>query len=261
MAHEFARKEIKGGVPATKLASGIGSGDSTMTILSGTGWPTGSPGPFEVVISRGLASEEHLLCSARSGTTITIEDRGYAGTSAQSHASAATVEHAVLAPTIDQANRLANLMTAVGQLVGHNGTNPVAISAPSGDGQFLVSDSDETAGLTFVPIPDVVRDANAPNVATTVYKLWADTTLGIIRSSDGATWDIAKTCLVFANAGARTSALGSTPPNGLFSGIGDRLYVSLGGVWLQVGNKVVVASSQPDPASYLAGDTWAKPVT
>ncbi len=260
MAHEYLRKEIKGGVPATKLASGIGSGDTTFTILSGTGWPTGSPGPFEVVIGRGLPTEEHVLCTSRSGTTITVMDRGYAGTSAQSHASAVAVEHCVLAPTIDQVNRLANLMTAVGQLIGHNGTNPIAIPAPSGDNQFLVSDSGETAGVAFVPIPDVVSDPNAPSTSATVYKLWFDETLGVMRSSDGSTWRIGKVVFVFANSGARTSALGSTPPNGLFSGIGDRLYVSLGGVWLQVGYKTVVASSQPDPASYLAGDVWAKPV-
>lgn len=257
--HEYVRKTILGNVPARTLAVTIDNDDTSIVINDGTSWPTAANGPFVIAIGRGSAIEEKVLCSARSGSTLTVMDRGYDGTSAQAHVSGVAVEHVLDAATIDQANRLANLLTAVGQLIGFNGTNPVAIAAAT-DGQILAGDSGAATGLAFIDIPDVVSDPSAPNAATTVYKLWYDETLNTLRHSDGAAWPISKTVFVFANAGARTSALGGTPPNGLFSAIGSRLYVSLGGAWLRVGNENVVSASEPDPANYLVGDLWSRPV-
>lgn len=261
MANEYLRKSFSGSAPARTLSVTIDNDDTSIVISSATGWPTTSGGPFVISIGRDTPSEEKILISDRTGTTLTVHasGRGYDGTVASAHTSGATVEHVLDAATIDQANRLANLLTAVGQLIGFNGTNPVAIAAAT-DGQILAGDSGSATGLTFIDIPDVVSDPNAPNAESTVYKLWVDETLGIIRNSDGAQWLISKTCLVFASTSARTASLGASPPNGLFSAIGTRVYVSLGSAWVRVGNDVVVAASQPDPAAYEAGALWARPV-
>lgn len=90
----MARKEYAGAAPRTTLASGINNTDLSITLASGTGYPAGTY-PFVVVIDRGLATEEKVLCTSRSGATLTVDaaGRGYDSTTAQSHASGAYVEH------------------------------------------------------------------------------------------------------------------------------------------------------------------------
>jgi hypothetical protein len=89
------------------VASPIGSSDGTFTVLSGTGYPDGSVGPFVVVLDPGGASEEKVLCSGRSGTTFTVavSGRGYDNTSAQAHAVGTTnVQHVFAAVEADDDN-------------------------------------------------------------------------------------------------------------------------------------------------------------
>lgn len=54
----------------------------TFTVDDATGWP--SSGTFPCKLNSGLSDEEHITCT-RSGTTFTVVQRGYDGTSAQSH--------------------------------------------------------------------------------------------------------------------------------------------------------------------------------
>lgn len=93
----MARQEITGAAPATALTSTMtastpGAG-ATFTVTTGTGYPTGLyTGGFVVVVDRGTASEEKVLCSARSGNTFTVatSGRGYDGTTAASHGGGVT---------------------------------------------------------------------------------------------------------------------------------------------------------------------------
>lgn len=112
MAAELQRLEHQGAAPATGLASGIGAGDMSFTLLSGTGYPTGAGGKlFIVSLDPGTAQEEHVLCSARSGTTVTVNNtavggRGFDNTSAASHSAGTTnVEHVAGAIELDDMNR------------------------------------------------------------------------------------------------------------------------------------------------------------
>src|SRR5579872_5776809 len=87
----------------SSLNVGIGASDSSFTLVAsgGTTFPTvtaSNPSYFEVQIDT-----EIILCSARSGDTFTVAQRGYEGTTAASHAGGATVTHA---PTAGMVNHL-----------------------------------------------------------------------------------------------------------------------------------------------------------
>lgn len=84
----------------TTLASPISSGDTTMTVSSGTGssllggvtLAAGGADQFTVAIDPDTANEEIVFITAAASDTFTIV-RGRAGTTAVSHSSGATVKH------------------------------------------------------------------------------------------------------------------------------------------------------------------------
>lgn len=96
-----------GAAPATGLASAITASQTSFNILSGTGYPTGSVGPFVIVLDQGTASEEKVLCTSLSGTTITVASsgRGWDNTTASAHNAGTTnVEHVFAAAEADDDN-------------------------------------------------------------------------------------------------------------------------------------------------------------
>lgn len=118
------RRDHRGGAAVTTLAAGITNVDTTFTVASATGWPDGTIGPWFVVIDAGTASEEKVLCSARSGTSVTVaaSGRGVDGTTATGHALGATVWHTWAALEADEANAHTNATSGVhgaaGSVVG-----------------------------------------------------------------------------------------------------------------------------------------------
>lgn len=105
------RFEHQGAAPAVGLAASIGAADLTFTLTSGTGYPTGATGRlFILVLDPGTPQEEKVLCSSRSGTTITVNSsglggRGYDGTIAASHSVGTNnVQHVLGAVEIDDDN-------------------------------------------------------------------------------------------------------------------------------------------------------------
>lgn len=102
----LARREHQGGAVATVLTSGINASDTSISLSSATNWPTGSTGSFYIVIDRTQVGEERILCSSRSGTTLTVagSGRGKDGTSAAAHSTSAVVEHVLVAEEVDDDN-------------------------------------------------------------------------------------------------------------------------------------------------------------
>ena len=103
-------KDFRGGLASATLTSAITAGSpgvgGTFTVNAATNWPDGSDGSFVVTVDRGLATAEQILCSSRSGTTLTVEQRGYAGTTAVGHTSGTSVvEHTLDAETIQDHER------------------------------------------------------------------------------------------------------------------------------------------------------------
>lgn len=106
----LSRLEHTGAAPAVGLAVGIGATATSFTVTpSGNGYPTGAVGNFWVCIDPGTLTEEHILCSSRSGTTFAVAGgvagRGLDNTTAQSHlAGAVNVEHIAAAVELDDDN-------------------------------------------------------------------------------------------------------------------------------------------------------------
>lgn len=211
----YERKEFKGNAAPTTLSVTIDADDTNIAVADATNWPTGGAnGRFVICIGRATPLEEKILCSSRTGTSITSVARGHDGTTAQSHTSGAAVEHVLDAETIDQVNRLANLGTTKGDLIAHNGTNPVRL--PTGavgagdDGKVLQLAFAQSTGLIFGPVTAFALAASAPSPAATV-RLWYDQTNRQLRPSDGASWLTPVQLPAFASAAARNSYFDEAP--------------------------------------------------
>jgi hypothetical protein len=98
------RREFSGAVLSTTLSSNVSNSATSITVGSGSSFPTGANNPFAIVISRGEDEEEKMLVSSRSGGTMTISIRGYDGTTAQNHLAGAVVDHVLDSTTIQDMN-------------------------------------------------------------------------------------------------------------------------------------------------------------
>lgn len=96
------QKQFSGTAPLATLTAAITGTPTNFTVNNASGFPTGSGSiPFVVVVDRGTANEEKILCSAESGNVFTIQTRGWDGTSAINHAINAPVEHCIDADTMN----------------------------------------------------------------------------------------------------------------------------------------------------------------
>lgn len=98
------RREFSGAVIRTFLAANANSSATTITLVDGSTFPTGSSNPFVVVIDRAGVNEEKVLVGSRSANTLTVLQRGYDGTIAQSHLSGIEVDHVLDASTLQDMN-------------------------------------------------------------------------------------------------------------------------------------------------------------
>lgn len=94
------RREFLGAVEETSLASNISNSDTTISLVDGSSYPTGSSNPFVIVVNRGRNIEEKILCSSRVLNTLTVVQRGYDGTQASAHLSGDKVDHVLDATSV-----------------------------------------------------------------------------------------------------------------------------------------------------------------
>jgi hypothetical protein len=102
------RREFAGGVLKTQLTANISNSATSIIVIDGTTFPSGLTNPFAIVIGRGTASEEKILCSSRSANTFTASSRGYDSTSAVAHTAGEIVDHVLDATTIQDMNTVTN---------------------------------------------------------------------------------------------------------------------------------------------------------
>ena len=107
------RRSYEGAAQAAQLTSALGGSTSNLTIYCDdlTNWPTGTGDrPFFVVIDRGKATEEKILCASRASNVLTVYNSGLVNgraaddTSITAHASNAIIEHVFTATDADEAN-------------------------------------------------------------------------------------------------------------------------------------------------------------
>lgn len=137
------RREHAGAAVATAITAPINSAALSFTISTASGWPTGSVGPFVVIMDPGTITEEKINCDSRASTTITINasGRGFDGTTAQSHALNAVVYPIFSAVEADELNAHANATGAVhgaaGTIVGTTDSQVLTNKTISADNNTL----------------------------------------------------------------------------------------------------------------------------
>ena len=142
----MGRREYQGAAAPTTITSNITNSSTSLTLTSTTGWPTGT---FSLVIDPGLAGEEKMLATSRSGSTVTITTRGYDGTTATSHLAGAIIYPSPTAIDFDEANNLINLPTTKGDILAATGAGAMARVGVGANNSFLVADSSQTAGVKW----------------------------------------------------------------------------------------------------------------
>ena len=159
------RRAYTGASVETTTTSAIAaSGTTTFTVSAAANWPYGSD-PYYVVLSPGTASEEKVLVTrtGASDTTINIasdSERGQDGTSAVSHDTGATVYPVFTAVDADEANELASMWEAKGDIISH-GTSTFARLAVGTNDYVLQADSSAASGLAWgqVATASIANDA------------------------------------------------------------------------------------------------------
>ena len=114
------RRQYQAG-KVTTLSNSMTDVASSFTILDATNWPDGSTGNFWVTIDPNTASEERVLCSSRSTTTVTVavSGRGKDGTIAIGHANSAVVWPSWSAQDADEANAHVSATGSTGSITVH----------------------------------------------------------------------------------------------------------------------------------------------
>lgn len=148
----YTRRDIRGGALQTTLNGGITSGATSCVITAATGWPDGATyAAFYVVVDPGLSTEEKILCSTRSGTTVNFTTRGADGTSAAAHSSGASIYPCTTSVDLDEANlavsKLIGLATAQGQVPVVDATNSFAMVQAKTSGQILAGSGTTVASV------------------------------------------------------------------------------------------------------------------
>jgi hypothetical protein len=106
------RREYQGAAAPAQLTANLAASAGALSIscTSLANWPTGSIGPFYVVIDRGETNEEKILCVSRAGNTLAVYNSGGVNgraaddTSITAHNTNAVIEHVHTATDADEAN-------------------------------------------------------------------------------------------------------------------------------------------------------------
>lgn len=155
----FDRRMYAGGAPATTLPTGCTDVTLTLSLASGTGYPDGSTGNFYIAIDAGLATEEKVLCSSRTGDNITVagSGRGADGTTGVAHDPGAAVSHIGTALDFDEANQAVTAtlgaIVAKGDLLSGSGSQALTKTAAGSNNLLLVADSAQGGGIKWAALP------------------------------------------------------------------------------------------------------------
>lgn len=140
-----------GTAPDTTLASNISGVDTSMTLTSGSGYPSPTGGQKAyIVLDPGTAAEELISYTSRSGNSISGMTRGLGGTSASSHSSGGvdTVRHQWTSVEADDTTKAT--LNTLGRVTAAN--------------QLLLSDTSTTLAALDVAASRIVGRAAAGNV-------------------------------------------------------------------------------------------------
>ena len=147
------RRSYEGAAQAAQLTLDLGGSTSDLTIYCDdlTNWPTGTGDrPFFVVIDRGKATEEKILCVSRAANVLTVFDDGLTNgraaddTSITAQTTNAVIEHVFTATDANEANLHVNTVT-LHVTVCTSTTRPAAPTANQ-----MILETDTRALLAYI---------------------------------------------------------------------------------------------------------------
>jgi len=153
----------------TTLTSSITNTSTSMVVGATVGYPST---PFVLAVDFNAASEELVLVTGISGTTLNI-NRGYNGTTAVAHNTGAAVRHVVSAQDLTDAQTHYDLALSAG---AHGVTGALATflgTSTSANLAALVSDETGSGSLVFGTAPTIAIGINA-QTGTTYTPVLAD---------------------------------------------------------------------------------------
>lgn len=182
----YTRKDYTGAPASTTLSAGITSGATTVAITSSSGWPSGTNGPFYAVVDPGTASEEKVLVTTRTGTTLNTVTRGVDGSTASAHDPGATIYPCFTAVDADEANyavaQTVGKVSAASDLLVASGANAFSRLAKGSNSTVLGVDSGGTLGYTTITNAMVNSSA-----AISLSKLETISTGYVVGNNSGST--------------------------------------------------------------------------
>ncbi len=174
------RRSYAGAAPACTLTNAITSSDTTATLTGDvTNWNNTANGAFFMVIDPGLSTEEKVLVSTRSGSSLSSITRGVDGTTGAAHNAGATCYPVFTATDADQANKVASTLTTKGDILVTTGSVLDRLAVGTND-YALLADSAATNGVAWKQIPAA---GIATDAVTTAKILDANVTEAKLASS------------------------------------------------------------------------------
>jgi microcystin-dependent protein len=246
------RRDYAGAAATSALANAITMSDTVITLTATSGWPTGTNGPFAIVIDEGTAAEEKVLVTSRSGTTLTISQRGYDGTTASAHSTGASVKHCFTAIDADEANywaaELAGAANASGDLILADGPDSLTGLAKGANSTLLQIDSGGTIKWGTAQTAMIADNAiTAAKIATAVAGdgLTGGGGSALAVNVDGSTLEIVSDTVRIKDAGVGAAKIAANAVtaakidpavagNGLTGGGGSALAVNVDGSTLEI---------------------------
>jgi hypothetical protein len=214
----MARREYTAGRPTT-LTAALSIGATSFTIADATNWPTSTDYDFWVTVDGGTAQEERILCSARTGTTVTVATRGADGTTESNHSAGATIWPSWSATDADEANAHINSTTnihgvsgSIAPLAGPTFTGTVVLPSTTSIGNASSTEIGYLDGVTSA----IQTQLDAKTTALAAHE--ADTT-----SIHGIT-DTSKLTRVASASAGRTIFVQAATPTA----------IAVGDIWFQV---------------------------
>jgi hypothetical protein len=238
----MARREYKGAATPTTITGGITNSSTSLTLTDATNWPTGS---FSLVIDPGLAGEEKILATSRSGTTVTLTTRGYDNTTASSHNAGAIIYPVPTAVDFDEANAHVNATTGVhgltGAVVGTTDTQALTNKDLSSGTNTL-----PTAVVTLTGTQTLTNKTLTNPVVTQTINAQTGTTYTFVLSDEGK-------YVTASNASAQTYSIPTDATTNF--NVGDSIDI------IQIGaGQVTISAATPGTTTvYSTGGTAASP--
>lgn len=231
----MTRKSFSGSAVPTTLDSGITSTAMSFGVGAVTNWPDTAVGPFVITVDRGQGTlEEKILISSYSGTTLTVETRGFDGTTGQAHSMGAAVVCTLDADTINTHDAFVAAVGTVTPTTSAVGDSAVdGSSGKPADALHKHARESFATGATTASAPaDTENDGSSASSARADHKharesvatLVSDLTPGLLGKPLALTGAVAATRFV----GGTTSG---APTTGTFA-VGDFVIDQTGLVWI-----------------------------